>query len=194
MLNFEQYAIIKEHEAVLVKPNWFSEMLLQSKRLMKHKELANPIDFFKDNEEQELKEIQKHINDEYDLDVGNITAPTLFCLCYLGWLKSLDRTHDEDLLKEFTTLMIITPALEFNFENYNAVETELKKISKISKIYNVTYEDLFIDVNPVLDLDKQEIKDYTSENLEVAKKIARMAGNYDMIDDLDDYSVRVYSG
>jgi len=53
---------------------------------------------------------------------------------------------------------------------------------------------VFIDANPVLDITKEEIKEYTNANLELAKKMCRMAGDYDLIDKLDDYSVRVYRG
>ena len=63
-----------------------------------------------------------------------------------------------------------------------------------NNIVIITYEDLFIDINPVLDIDKEEIKNYTTANLELAKKVCRMAGNYDLIEELDDYSVRVYRG
>jgi len=194
MLNFMNYGITRlgnAEKAIIVKPNWYSEMQLGIKKMMKHKGISGVPNFLTDDERQQLKDIQTHIKEEYEIEVGNLLAPTVFCLSYLIWLRTLERTHEEDHLKEFTLNTIIDAGKNFTLDNYNETEETLKKVHEL--IY-VDYEDLFIDCNTQLDITKEEIKKYTTDHLEISKKIARMAGDYDMIDELDNYSVRVHRG
>jgi len=194
MLNYKNYGITRiglPGEAVLVKPNWYSQLQLGIKKMLSYRGITGNPNFLTAEEKEQLAKIQTHIKEEYAIEVGNMLAPTVFCLAYLIWLKTCERTHEEDYLKEFTQNTIINASKEFTLEEYEAVAEELKKAHNITY---VDYEDLYIDVNPVLDITKDEIKQYTNDNLEVAKKIARMAGDYDMIDELDNYSVRVYRG
>lgn len=194
MLNFMNYGITRlgnTEEAIIVKPNWYSEMQIGIKKMQKHKGITGVPNFLTEEEKKQLTYIQSHIKEEYEIEVGNMLAPTVFCLSYLIWLRTLERTHEEDYLKEFTLNTIIDAGKNFTLDNYNEAEETLKKVHKL--IY-VDYEDLFIDCNTQLDITKEELKKYTTDHLEISKKMARMAGDYDMIDELDNYSVRVHRG
>lgn len=194
MLNFMNYGITRlgnTEEAIIVKPNWYSEMQIGIKKMQKHKGITGVPNFLTEEEKKQLTYIQSHIKEEYEIEVGNLLAPTVFCLSYLIWLRTLERTHEEDYLKEFTLNTIIDAGKNFTLDNYNEAEETLKKVHKL--IY-VDYEDLFIDCNTQLDITKEELKKYTTDHLEISKKMARMAGDYDMIDELDNYSVRVHRG
>ena len=194
MLNFMNYGITRlgnTEEAIIVKPNWYSEMQIGIKKMQKHKGISGVPNFLTEQEKQQLTDIQTHIKEEYELEVGNLMAPTVFCLSYLIWLRTIEHTHDEDYLKQFTLNTIVDASKNFTLDNYNEAEETLKKVHEL--VY-VEYEDLFIDCNTQLDITKEEIKKYTTDHLETAKKVARMAGDYDMIDELDNYSVRLYRG
>jgi len=194
MLNFMNYGITRlgdSEKAIIVRPNWFSEMQLGIKKMQKHKGISGVPNFLTEQEKQQLTDIQTHIKEEYELEVGNLMAPTVFCLSYLIWLRTIEHTHDEDYLKQFTLNTIVDASKNFTLDNYNEAEETLKKVHEL--IY-VDYEDLFIDFNTHLDITKEELKKYTTNNLDIAKKIAKMSGDTETIDKLNDYSDRLQSG
>ena len=194
MLNFMNYGITRlgdSEKAIIVRPNWFSEMQLGIKKMQKNKGISGVPNFLTEQEKQQLTDIQTHIKEEYELEVGNLMAPTVFCLSYLIWLRTIEHTHDEDYLKQFTLNTIVDASKNFTLDNYNEAEETLKKVHEL--IY-VDYEDLFIDCNTHLDITKEELKKYTTNNLDIAKKIAKMSGDTETIDKLNDYSDRLQGG
>ena len=98
------------------------------------------------------------------------------------WFKS--ETHN--LLDERNDIQFKLNSQNINFilrgQNKYYYANQCKRFEEMVKLNGYPY------------IDKEEIKNYTTDNLEQAKKICRMAGNYDLIEDLDDYSVRVYRG
>ena len=191
MLN--NYTITKKQKFVLVKPCWFSELLLCNERLSQTRSVSKG--FYQEEEEKEMSDIQQHIKKEFNIEVGTPLNPTVFSLSYLVWLKKSYLKHDEANLEQHANELYVKPALNFNLDDYNVIKRKTISENLLkNNIVIITYEDLFIDINPVLDIDKEEIKNYTTANLELAKKVCRMAGNYDLIEELDDYSVRVYRG
>ena len=186
ILVFNDYVLEKDDEIILVEPNWYSEMILRIDAMLLPKGIAGNPTLLNNEQRQQLTDIQKYIKTEFEIPVGNSFAPSLFCLTYLIWLSTENKTHEEDHLKAFTQAVITQPAIDLT--NYNKVKELLPACVQVK------YEHVFIDANPVLDITKEEIKEYTNANLELAKKMCRMAGDYDLIDKLDDYSVRVYRG
>jgi len=76
-------------------------------------------------------------------------------------------------------------------EPYDVAEIELKNTGKVDNVYNVVYEDLFIDCNVVMGLNKSAVKEYSLKNIDILEKICTMAKHTDTLDRLSGYRARL---
>ena len=171
-------------------PNDLVWMIKQSYKLSHNKEL----DWHNFKDVQALIKITDRIKQEFGLNTGDIQRQSTLCVLYMVWLKSNKLSDDNDNIKVFVQQEIIDPCMKavknnthLNTEPYDNAVIELEATGKIGKVHNIDYEDLFINCNSIIGIDVNNIKDYSTKNVDLLTTICKIADRNDLLARLDSY-------
>jgi hypothetical protein len=78
-----------------------------------------------------------------------------------------------------------------NTEPYDNAVIELEATGKIGKVHNVDYEDLFINCNSVIGIDVNDIKDYSTKNVDLLNIICKITDSTDLLTRLDSFKEKL---
>jgi hypothetical protein len=200
------------NELIMLKPSWFTELLLFTKRMLQYRTSPNDlvwmvqkiyylskgkeIDWHNFKDVIGLVRITERISEEFGLDVGGLQKQVTLCVLYMVWIRANNLEDNNDNLAKFITSEIIEPwngktIKHLDHEPYDVAEIELKNTGKVDNVYNVVYEDLFIDCNVVMGLNKSAVKEYSLKNIDILEKICTMAKHTDTLDRLSGYRARL---
>lgn len=200
------------NELIMLKPSWFTELLLFTKRMLQYRTSPNDlvwmvqkiyylskgkeIDWHNFKDVIGLVRITERISEEFSLDVGGLQKQVTLCVLYMVWIRANNLEDNNDNLAKFITSEIIEPwngktIKHLDHEPYDVAEIELKNTGKVDNVYNVVYEDLFIDCNVVMGLNKSAVKEYSLKNIDILEKICTMAKHTDNLDRLSGYRARL---
>lgn len=200
------------NELIMLKPSWFTELLLFTKRMLQYRTSPNDlvwmvqkiyylskgkeIDWHNFKDVIGLVRITERISKEFSLDVGGLQKQVTLCVLYMVWIRANNLEDNNDNLAKFITSEIIEPwngktIKHLDHEPYDVAEIELKNTGKVDNVYNVVYEDLFIDCNVVMGLNKSAVKEYSLKNIDILEKICTMAKHTDTLDRLSGYRARL---
>ena len=197
-------------DLIMIKPDWFSELLLYAKRMMQFRSSPNDLvwmikqsyklshnkelDWHNFKDVQALIKITDRIKQEFGLNTGDIQRQSTLCVLYMVWLKSNKLSDDNDNIKVFVQQEIIDPCMKavknnthLNTEPYDNAVIELEATGKIGKVHNIDYEDLFINCNSIIGIDVNNIKDYSTKNVDLLTTICKIADRNDLLARLDSY-------
>lgn len=201
-------------ELLMIKPNWFTEIMLYSKRMMQFRISPNDlvwmvkeayymskgkeINWHNFQDVQLLIRITERIKNEFSLDVGNIQEQVTLCVLYMVWLKSNALQDTNENLKQFVNEQIVNPCMKavennthLNTTPYDEAVPLLMASGKIGVVHNVEYEDMFIDCNTVFGITKQNIKEYSLKNVDLLTKILTIAERFDLVERVREYGNRL---
>jgi energy-converting hydrogenase Eha subunit F len=199
------------NDMICIKPSWWTEILLYTKRMMQFRISPNDLVWMikeayyladkKDIDWHNFKDvgflirITERINEEFNLDVGNIQQQVTLCVLYMVWLKAQGLSDSNENLATFIQNQIINHSLKehrhLDHAPYDKAKIDLENTGKVGNVFVPTYEDMFIDCTETFGLDKRAIQAYSLKNVDLITKICNIGQRPDLVDRVNEYKDRI---